>query len=397
MKKIKNQLLLLFIAIFLSYCITNPDFSDDKRFLCVSGNNQRGATGVILRDLIVVRLQNVLGKPIPGIEVKFSVVSGKGSIAKRSVSTDALGLASTGWTLGIGQEQILKAEIPASYQLSPIYIYANSHLEIKTKWVTGIVFNANGTSYNHDNRILESNHFLTFSDGVSDDIKIIYSKMAEESLFELVTLLNFGAVEEQNIYKYFRQNKIKIYSITNLNMNQFSFIYGFMLYGMDSQRFKNWRVDDFWLRREIKHEMMHVIQFLVSPEWRKGIHIDTWFTEGAAEYLSGGCRPPIETIARWNLWRQRFNNDNPVRIRYWNDFNVPFETTGEYYPAFALAVRYLIDSKGLGKNAADLKEILLDMRKTKDFAVSFEKVMGISVNYYENNFVRLIEEYLQKL
>jgi hypothetical protein len=63
---------------------------------------------------------------------------------------------------------------------------------------------------------------------------------------------------------------------------------------------------------------------------------------------------------------------------------------------FGLAVRYLLDDAGMGKSFADVKEMYLDMRKTSSFRESFEKFLGISVEYYEEHFFELIHDFFNQ-
>ena len=76
--------------------------------------------------------------------------------------------------------------------------------------------------------------------------------------------------------------------------------------------------------------------------------------------------------------------------------NFPVPNNGDYYPMFELAVEYLLDEKGLGKTFLDVKNMYKDMLLTGSFAISFQKFMGISLKYYEDNFFDLIEEFLSK-
>ncbi|MDB4889090.1 MAG: hypothetical protein JWL61_945, partial [Gemmatimonadetes bacterium] len=66
----------------------------------VSGGGQTGAAGATLPQPVVVSVTDVFGNPIAGQTVTFAVASGGGSVATPSVVTNALGQASTTWTLG---------------------------------------------------------------------------------------------------------------------------------------------------------------------------------------------------------------------------------------------------------------------------------------------------------
>jgi len=92
--------------------------------------------------------------------------------------------------------------------------------------------------------------------------------------------------------------------------------------------------------------------------------------------------------------RQQAEHVNPISLVRSTDAPVPDSRIGEYYPMFGLAVRYLLDEDGLGRSVLDVKELYLDMQTTVDFRDSFERVMGLSVEDYEDQFYELVAEIL---
>ena len=75
---------------------------DDSAFLeKVSGDDQDGQTGRELAEPIVVRLRDDEGNGIEGTRVDFAVTAGGGTVSRSSVPTDATGIASVRWTLGV--------------------------------------------------------------------------------------------------------------------------------------------------------------------------------------------------------------------------------------------------------------------------------------------------------
>ena len=78
-----------------------------------SGNNQSGPAGLLLANPLSVRVTDAYGNNVPGADVGFSPLTGGGGVTTNSATTDAAGLASTGWTLGpqIGA-QTLQASAP---------------------------------------------------------------------------------------------------------------------------------------------------------------------------------------------------------------------------------------------------------------------------------------------
>lgn len=361
----------------------------------LKGNNQKEGIGKQLKDSIIVCVVDKNLKPIGGIDVSFIIIMGEGAVSTSTVKSNSLGKASVAWTLGVGPEQILKVFLTNSSTVSPVYLYANNNLTIKTSWTTGYNFSAYNKSYSHDNRILETNYFLTFSDGASDDAKIIYAKMAEESLYELKELFKIASDIELGVDTNNSATKLKIYTIKNATYDQLAYNNGFVLYGYDSPRFQSWREGNFWFRREIKHETMHVVHFKLGLDPPGGPYTDTWFVEGIAEHVSGGAFTPITNLEEWNRWINTPGNINPIKIHSWNNFP-DRNRAANYYNAFGLAVRYLVDSKGLGKSIDDLKAMIKEVKLLGSFKAAFQKHMGISIQYYEDNFLRLIEELFNK-
>jgi hypothetical protein len=78
----------------------------------VSGNNQTGEVGTILRDPLVVRLRDTLDAPVAGVTVNFF----RNNEIVAAATTDALGVASVQWTLAT---RALTEEILAQATLQP--------------------------------------------------------------------------------------------------------------------------------------------------------------------------------------------------------------------------------------------------------------------------------------
>ena len=276
------------------------------------------------------------------------------------------------------------------------------------KWISEIPFYIDYEKIEHDDRILETDNFLTFSDASSDDVKITYSQMAERAFDEIKQAFEIQSSEELGIENDNRGTKITIFSDRYLNHNNMAFSTGFLLIALDSPIAVSWFGGDEtklqeWYQRNVKHETMHVMQWLLGLDWDSKLPWsqrwgktwpEFWFSEGIAEYISGGAFNPIETIDQVNAWREDPQHINPIHVRRSDDSPVPDSRIGEYYPMFGLAVRYLLDENGLNKSFADVKEMYLDMRKTSSFRESFEKSMGISVEYYEGHFFEFMDNFL---
>jgi hypothetical protein len=112
--------------------------------------------------------------------------------------------------------------------------------------------------------------------------------------------------------------------------------------------------------------------------------------------MSGGAFAPIANLGQWEQWCSFSDHVNPVSIHQWRNFPVPYERTGEYYPAFSLAVRYLLDSRGAGRTPLDVKAMYADMVSSGSFAAPFARMSGMTVHEYEQRFPALIVDYLQR-
>jgi hypothetical protein len=414
--KQRSQVLLLFIiVIFLVSCIRNNDGQPGDRFdyiiTILSGNFQQGNNGEPLNEPIVVLITDSQQTPRSGFPIIFEIICGGGRLSITSTNTDSSGHAEVNWVLGNESDHILKVKSPdRQYAVEAKYIYANTYFVLQNQWISGIPFRIESETISHDDRILESNNFLTFSDASSDDAKVIYSKMAEEAFYEIKQAFGIGSSEELGIFSNDSHTKITIFSDKLLNHDQMSFPLGFLLYGLDSPFFSEWFDGDAarlreWFRIEVKHETTHVMHWLFGLDWNPGLSWlwrwgrtwpEFWFSEGIAEYVSGGAFQPIENMEQVNYWLQNPDHINPVSILRSNSSPVDISRIGEYYPMFGLAVRYLLDENGLGKTLLDVKAMYQDMLITESFRTSFETYMGITVEYYEENFFVLIADFFKE-
>ncbi len=361
------------------------------RLVSVSGQNQSADPGMVLAAPVRIRLLDPGQRPMVGESVRFQVVSGGGSVDAGVGITDAAGEASVRWWVGPGPEQVLKA---SRDEAVAAYVFANSRLSSEYTWTRDMEIHPPNQSVTHDNRILETPHFLVFSDASSDDTKVIYAKMAEESFQELMDAFQVGSPGALGIDTSRPDTKIRIYSIKNARYDQAAFRHGFILYGLDAPSYQTWGWDDFRYRREVKHETVHVLSFKFGMDGRyPGGASDTWFVEGIAEALSGGAFPAITTVHQWNQWQGVVDHRNPISIHRWSDMPVPYGRTGEYYPAFGLAVRYLMDV--LGKRAPEFKVLFGEILQGSSFARAFEKMCGMSLETFERDFPRLVADFLQ--
>jgi hypothetical protein len=393
-------LLVSLLSATLSSCssdTTEPGEPFNAVLSVVSGANQPGEAGERLDAPIVVRVAQSTD-PVAGASVRIEIILGGGQLSASSIQTDSDGLAEVSWTLGAGPDYLMKVSLAdGDYTAEAVHVHAATELNFETQWISHGPFRIEVARVEHDGRVLESNNFLTFSDASSDDVKMIYATMAEESFYELKQEFEIASSEELGIRSTDKYSKITIYCNRYLDHRQLAFPNGFFLYGPDSPVYLAWpEYIRERFRNEVKHETMHVLQWLLGLYGEAGAKWpEVWFTEGIAEYISGGAFAPVTTLAQVEQWRLPEDHTNPISIHHWTDYPVPDGRVGEYYPMFGLAVRYLLEESGHGKTILDVKSMFNDMLTTRNFATSFETYMGMSVDYYEENFFSLIESFLQ--
>jgi hypothetical protein len=242
-----------------------------------------------------------------------------------------------------------------------------------------------------DNRVLETENVLTFSDASSDEVKIEYARMTEESLAEIMAFFNISDTRELGIIDL--TTKFRIYSDRYYNYDQAALPNGFLLMGLDNPVWGDRPVNDPeffpWFRREVKHETTHVVQYCLGGIYSR-VHF--WFTEGVAEYVSGGVYLPYTCWPEVEEWRNDHDNVNPISIREKSDH--PAAASGSFYRMYHLAVQYLLNPGGRGRTADDLKAMFADIGSGIQFAGAFELHMGLSLEEYQANFWEWMEAYL---
>ncbi len=103
---------------------TASGMPDRPKFLqIVSGDNQVGYAGEEMPHSLKVKITDIYGNGLPGLAVRFSVITGNGSFAGQtapSVVSDTAGIASVIYTAGRSQGlNQIKAEANASLGISP--------------------------------------------------------------------------------------------------------------------------------------------------------------------------------------------------------------------------------------------------------------------------------------
>ncbi|MFC1563541.1 putative Ig domain-containing protein [candidate division KSB1 bacterium] len=250
-------------------------------------------------------------------------------------------------------------------------------------------------NWSHDGHPFIGVNCDVYSDASSDEVKQIILEKAEYAYSDLLQLLD---ISDPAIFIFpDGRTKIDIYA------NRFNTEYygGFAYHGgaiVLSPDHPNYQPNAGWCVNEVEHEMMHVIETLIEGSGH--LMCDVWLREGIADHYAGNTL--ITTVQEMNVWLasrlSMAGGGNPVKIHLWSDFPSEVEvsnTQGLWYPMFELATRYLLDDNGLGNTYMDIKNIFWDTsRNNISFSEAFETHMGISLQYYEDNFFNIISEYL---
>lgn len=262
--------------------------------------------------------------------------------------------------------------------------------------ISGGSWYATGFQWPHDGSPWESEHFVIYSDGASEEARMALAQLAEEALLDIKTLL---AIDNDDILLFPPgQTKIDIYAYKNRYPSAWggwAYYGGLLIFSPDHpERTSFGHTEPEIYIPTLRHEVTHVVESLLkasnNPEW-----VDVWFTEGLAEVLSGGTAGGriADRQTFLDLWN-RYGSLNPIamhRYGYPDIENVAYEY---YYPMFQLAVEYLVDEHGLGKTMGDVRDLLVDIHTGVLFPDAFRDRFGMSLSEYESQFFDRMNVYL---
>jgi hypothetical protein len=250
---------------------------------------------------------------------------------------------------------------------------------------------ATGALLTNDNRVLETEHLLIYSDASEDWAKIEMGRTGEEALALIMGLFQVTPEELGIVDMY---SRIEVYSMRRLNnIGTVADINGYINWAHDTT---NSSIDPSWVLETAEHECTHTVQFRLGGTYSV---VWCWFTEGLAEAVSdGGMYPPLRCWPEVEAFRNRPNSVNPVSVRVLEDIPDWTSSNGAvasvYYPLFGLAVRWLLDPNGHGKTCIDVKQMFRDIAGGMDFFQAFQTRMGISMESYRDHFYGWMEGFL---
>ncbi len=253
------------------------------------------------------------------------------------------------------------------------------------------------TPYNwtHDGQPYSSTYCIVYSDEASYEMKQQMAAIADQRFRQILQLFNFQDLSDF-IYPP-GSSKIEIYINRNHPENiAWAYWGGFIITIRSSDIIGHWYDYAVYTAR---HELTHELEFLI--EGREVLGSEVWFKEGIAVYV--GCLEitswqTIKNLSELESWINQNQNlpgqGNPIKIHQNEDFP-PGADRHRYYQFFELAVRYLLDPRGMGKSFRDVLRVFYDLRDGKPFPVSFQDNFGISVSDYENEFYDRMRAYLR--
>jgi hypothetical protein len=361
----------------------------DFNIQLISGNNQSGNAGENLIDSLTFRITDSFGESIPYIPVNFGVVAGGGSVSNTLAMSDGEGTVQVQWRIGSGMDQMMGAEITDEKGVSAkAYAIANSDITFSTSWIKGLVFYKNlSEPVSHDNIILETDHFLIFSNAASKDNKVIFAKISEEHFKNMADW--YGLTPgDLGIHAENRGTKIRIYAHTSTTETgtwrgekNSSII--FPSYGTG-----------LWNRKVLAHEIAHMVELLIiKPENFVGLEIPVWFVEGIADYFADfpTAYPfPVDNLGSLDEWWSKYKN--PLSIYSFDDMGSTHPAT--YYTMFGLVFKYLLDAGGLGISREQVLDFYHTLVENNNFDLSFDQNFGISMDDLRATLYERLVSYL---
>ena len=243
----------------------------------------------------------------------------------------------------------------------------------------------------HDGKPLDTKYCKIFSDGAHDDVKEIVGELADEKFEQILQLFEFERFEDFRYPPPY--NKIHLY-VNRFNDPGIAAAYWGCCFITTRQAHIS--KSNSYYNYVIKHELTHAFEFLIEGQVNLGT--DTWFREGIAEFSATGFRTRVNLSAleSWIYQHQNIaGNGNPIAIHEWEDFPPEVQNrTGSFYPYFELAMRYLLDSRGMGKTLRDVLNVFYDARNKIPFPITFQNHFGISLEDYENEFFTRMRTFL---
>lgn len=248
--------------------------------------------------------------------------------------------------------------------------------------------------WTHDGQPFPSAYCIVYSDDAGRDMKEQMAALVDQRFGQILELFDFHDVAS---FRYPPGgSKIEVYINRNHPENIAWAYWGGFIITIRSED-----IAGIWYDRAVytaRHELTHQFEFLI--EGREILGSNFWFKEGIAVYI--GCLEytgwrTINSLSELEAWISENRNvpgqGNPVGIHDEGDFPAGADWH-RYYQFFELAVRYLLDPRGMGRSFRDVLGIFIDMKDGAPFPDSFRDHFGIALASYEVEFYNRLRAYL---
>ncbi len=242
----------------------------------------------------------------------------------------------------------------------------------------------------HDGNPIESVNFVVYSDSASVEARREVAAVAEEAWAELIDVL---AIEPGMLRYPEGHDKIDIYAYHDHDPQDWggrAYYGGILVWSPDHE---NRQTGSNRLAAVVKHELVHVIQWLITGG--EGKAVDTWFIEGLPLALAGDTTA-IRGLDQLERLTAEYGTVSPISVKTYSQIMSPHVGEYYYYPMFQAAVLYLMDADGQGKSPADMTAVLVDVAEGASFEASFEARMGLRVDDFDDGFFSLMASHLPK-
>ena len=260
-----------------------------------------------------------------------------------------------------------------------------------------------GGPFGHDRHPFRSDNFLVFGASASQAARQHTSRVAEESLAEVLDLLSITTGDFDFLPSY-AESRIHVMAIgTEPFGNNTGFAYrdGMVVISTEAPQYSRFGFEPSRYKRLLKHETTHVVEFLLIGDPRYPQASDVWWREGFAHYTSRPRPSMITTRAQVESWMVAHaalpGEGNPVAVHVWNDFPESVRTGGQtfsYYDMFELTVRYLLDPDGHGGTPEQVVALYDELGAGTSFAAAMSEVFGLELNAFEEDYWGIILPYL---
>ncbi len=260
-----------------------------------------------------------------------------------------------------------------------------------------------GGPFGHDQNPLRSERFIVYSGDATTSARRYAADVAEESLTELEALLAVGANDYDFLPRY-DEDKIHIFAVGSQDFeNNTGIAYrdGIIVISRDNRNYRRFGFDGARYKRLIKHETMHVVEFLLIGDPVHQQASDVWWREGFATWVTGQNERSVRTVAQVEQWRQTRGDlkggGNPVAVHVWSDFPssvLEAADTFSYYAHFALAVDYVMSPEGLGGTPSDVVALYDELGRGRSFRAAFADQFGVSLAEFQRSYFDRIAAFL---